>query len=117
VLIREKSIGCVNVGATQNPDPSQPHNPGLMQSNNGVTFVGNSASNAAQQQSITQMIIDGTQGTASGWGLVQVGFSPISSLVWVILVESNIQNSVLINMATSTKPPDVIIRGPSILVI
>jgi len=70
-VIMQESIGCVNVGTTPNPDPSQPHNPGLMQSNNGVTFVGNSASTSDQQASITQMIIDGTQGTASGWGLVQ----------------------------------------------
>jgi len=44
----------------------------------GVTFVGNSASSSAQQANITQMIIDGTQGTASGWGLVQVySLSPL----------------------------------------
>lgn len=70
-VIMQESIGCVNVGATANPDPSQPQNPGLMQSDNGVTFVGNSASASDQQASITQMIIDGTQGTAAGWGLVQ----------------------------------------------
>lgn len=66
-----QSSGCVNVCASTNPDPSQPDNPGLMQSDGGVTFVGNSASNANQQTSITQMIIDGTQGTADGDGLVQ----------------------------------------------
>lgn len=42
-----------------------------MQSDGGVTFVGNTASNSAQQTSITQMIIDGTQGTSLGDGLVQ----------------------------------------------
>lgn len=42
-----------------------------MQSDGGVTFVGNSASTANQQTSITQMVIDGTQGTADGDGLVQ----------------------------------------------
>lgn len=42
-----------------------------MQSDGGVTFIGNSASDSAQQASITQMIIDGTQGTADGDGLVQ----------------------------------------------
>jgi hypothetical protein len=42
-----------------------------MQSDGGATFIGNSASNSAQQASITQMIIDGTQGTADGDGLVQ----------------------------------------------
>ncbi|TVY71427.1 hypothetical protein LSUE1_G006464 [Lachnellula suecica] len=44
---------------------------GLMQSAGGSSFVGNSASAAAQAASITQMIIDGTQGTAKGDGLVQ----------------------------------------------
>lgn len=57
--------------ASTNPDPSQPDNPGLMQSDGGATFIGNSASDAEQQASITQMIIDGTQGTADGDGLVQ----------------------------------------------
>jgi hypothetical protein len=71
LLTLTKSIGCVNVCPTNNPDPSQPDNPGLMQSDGGVTFVGNSASTASQQSSITQMIIDGTQGTADGDGLVQ----------------------------------------------
>lgn len=71
ILTFTKSIGCVNVCPTNNPDPSQPDNPGLMQSDGGVTFVGNSASNSAQQSSITQMVIDGTQGTALGDGLVQ----------------------------------------------
>jgi hypothetical protein len=66
-----KSSGCVNVCPSTNPDPSQPDNPGLMQSDGGVTFVGNSASTSSQQSSITQMIIDGTQGTALGDGLVQ----------------------------------------------
>jgi hypothetical protein len=66
-----KSSGCVNVCASTIPDPSQPDNPGLMQSDGGVTFVGNSASTSAQQSSITQMVIDGTQGTADGDGLVQ----------------------------------------------
>jgi hypothetical protein len=42
-----------------------------MQSDGGSTFVGNSASNSAQQTSITQMVIDGTQGTSLGDGLVQ----------------------------------------------
>ncbi|KAL7930650.1 hypothetical protein V8C35DRAFT_131997 [Trichoderma chlorosporum] len=69
--IMQESIGCVNVCATTNPDPSQPDNPGLMQSDGGVSFVGNSASTASQQSSITQMVIDGTQGTALGDGLVQ----------------------------------------------
>lgn len=66
-----KSIGCVNVCPSTNPDPSQPDNPGLMQSDGGATFVGNSASTSSQQSSITQMVIDGTQGTSLGDGLVQ----------------------------------------------
>ncbi|RAO69016.1 uncharacterized protein BHQ10_005028 [Talaromyces amestolkiae] len=69
--ILQESSGCVNVCASTNPDPSQPDNPGLMQSDGGVTFIGNSASDSNQQASITQMIIDGTQGTADGDGLVQ----------------------------------------------
>jgi len=69
--IIQESSGCVNVCASTNPDPSQPDNPGLMQSDGGVTFVGNSASQSSQQTSITQMVIDGTQGTALGDGLVQ----------------------------------------------
>ncbi|KAH8690724.1 hypothetical protein BGW36DRAFT_401098 [Talaromyces proteolyticus] len=69
--ILQESSGCVNVCASTNPDPSQPDNPGLMQSDGGSTFVGNSASRSAQQTSITQMIIDGTQGTSDGDGLVQ----------------------------------------------
>ncbi|KAK1248994.1 hypothetical protein MKX08_007214 [Trichoderma sp. CBMAI-0020] len=70
-LTPPKSIGCVNVCPSNNPDPSQPDNPGLMQSDGGVTFVGNSASDSSQQSSITQMVIDGTQGTSLGDGLVQ----------------------------------------------
>ena len=42
-----------------------------MQSDGGVTFIGNGASPSKQASSITQMIIDGTQGTAYGDGLVQ----------------------------------------------
>jgi len=65
--IMQESIGCVYVGSTSNGVT----NPGLMQSHDGSSFVGNSASTSAQQTSITQMIIDGTQGTSSGDGLVQ----------------------------------------------
>src|SRR2546423_5711764 len=42
-----------------------------MQSAGGVSYLGNSASIPQSQASITQMVMDGTQGTASGWGLVQ----------------------------------------------
>ncbi|QKX54151.1 uncharacterized protein TRUGW13939_01235 [Talaromyces rugulosus] len=69
--ILQESSGCVNVCGSTNPDPSQPDNPGLMQSDGGSTFVGNSASTSDQQQSIIQMIIDGAQGTSDGDGLVQ----------------------------------------------
>lgn len=43
-----------------------------MQSAGGVSFVGNGGTNDQQQASITQMIMDGTQGTTKGDGLVQV---------------------------------------------
>lgn len=66
-----QSVGCVNVCPTVNPDPSLPQNPGLMQSDGGSSFIGNGASDSAQQSSITQMVIDGTQGTVNGDGLVQ----------------------------------------------
>lgn len=60
--IMQESVGCVRVPTTDNGV----RNPGLMQSHNGVTF---DASNPTA--SIKQMIVDGTQGTASGDGLVQ----------------------------------------------
>ncbi|KAI9646645.1 hypothetical protein NHQ30_004642 [Ciborinia camelliae] len=69
--ILQESSGCVNIDTSKNPDPSQPDNPGLMQSVAGVKFVGNSASASAQAASIHQMIVDGTQGTTKGDGLVQ----------------------------------------------
>lgn len=47
-------------------------NPGLMQSHAGSSFVGNSASADEQKASIIQMIVDGTQGTSAGDGLVQL---------------------------------------------
>lgn len=60
--IMQESVGCVRVPTTSNGVV----NPGLMQSHNGVTF--NPSDPAG---SIKQMIIDGTQGTSSGDGLVQ----------------------------------------------
>ncbi|PQE08450.1 glycoside hydrolase protein [Rutstroemia sp. NJR-2017a BBW] len=69
--ILQESSGCVNIDTSKNPDPSQPDNPGLMQSVGGVKFVGNSASASAQAASIHQMIVDGVQGTSKGDGLVQ----------------------------------------------
>ena len=42
-----------------------------MQSAKGTSFVGNSKSADEQQASVTQMVVDGTQGTSSGPGLVQ----------------------------------------------
>ncbi|RFU36325.1 hypothetical protein B7463_g114, partial [Scytalidium lignicola] len=65
--IMQESIGCVHVGSTSNGVT----NPGIMQSHDGSSFVGNGASQSDQQTSITQMVIDGTQGTSSGDGLVQ----------------------------------------------
>lgn len=57
----------MNVGATNNGET----NPGLMQSAQGTSFVGSSASAEDQKQSIIQMITDGVQGTSKGDGLVQ----------------------------------------------
>jgi glucan 1,3-beta-glucosidase len=57
-----QSTGNVNVPCTNNGV----ENCGLMQSYNGIAFNPNSP-----QESIIEMIIDGTQGTAYGPGLVQ----------------------------------------------
>ncbi|KAH8810978.1 hypothetical protein F5884DRAFT_263494 [Xylogone sp. PMI_703] len=65
--IIQESLGCVHVGNTNNGV----NNPGLMQSHDGSSFIGNQASWDQQQASITQMVIDGTQGTTAGDGLVQ----------------------------------------------
>ena len=62
-IMLQESHGCVNVGSTNNGVT----NPGIMQSHNGVSY---SASDP--QGSITQMVRDGTQGTSSGDGLVQL---------------------------------------------
>ena len=62
-IIMQESHGCVNVGTTSNGVS----NPGIMQSHNGVSFNAADAKN-----SIVQMIRDGTQGTSSGDGLVQL---------------------------------------------
>ena len=61
-----QSNGCLQVPTSNNGVA----NPGLMQSFQGSTFVGNQASASAQAASITQMITDGTQGTAPNNGLV-----------------------------------------------
>ena len=42
-----------------------------MQSFQGSSFIGNQASAAEQAASIVQMVVDGTQGTMTGSGLVQ----------------------------------------------
>ncbi|KAL9049359.1 MAG: hypothetical protein Q9162_007255 [Coniocarpon cinnabarinum] len=68
----QESSGCVNVDATNNGV----YNPGLMQSHAGSSFVGNSASDEDQRQSILQMVSDGVQGTRyigpqGGDGMVQ----------------------------------------------
>ncbi|KIM96920.1 hypothetical protein OIDMADRAFT_204668 [Oidiodendron maius Zn] len=65
--VMQESVGCVNVGSTNNGQT----NPGIMQSANGTSFVGNSKSADEQQASVTQMVVDGTQGTPYGSGLVQ----------------------------------------------
>jgi hypothetical protein len=62
--VLQESNGCVQVGHTTSSGGVT--NPGLMQSHNGKAFDKSAAS-----QSILQMITDGTQGTADGWGLVQ----------------------------------------------
>ncbi|KAI9752407.1 MAG: hypothetical protein M4579_005631 [Chaenotheca gracillima] len=64
-VIMQESVGCVWVPTTDNGVT----NPGLMQSHSGATFDSTSA--ASQASSITQMVQDGTQGTAAGDGLVQ----------------------------------------------
>ena len=63
-----QSSGCVKVGTTNNGVS----NPGIMQSNNGASFIGDSASADEQQASITTMVVDGVQGTSNGDGLVQL---------------------------------------------
>ena len=69
--IMQESSGCVNVPSTNNGV----QNNGIMQSHDGASFVGNSASAEEQYNSIVQMISDGVQGTAyksgGGDGLVQ----------------------------------------------
>lgn len=42
-----------------------------MQTHAGSSFIGNAASHDEQGASITQMVIDGVQGTSTGPGLVQ----------------------------------------------
>lgn len=59
--IMQESKGCLVVPTTNNGK----RNPGLMQSDNGVEFRG-------QNSNILQMVRDGTQGTSSGKGLVQL---------------------------------------------
>ncbi|KAI9733614.1 MAG: hypothetical protein M1834_003216 [Cirrosporium novae-zelandiae] len=66
-IILQESIGCVNVINTDNGV----RNTGIMQAHDGAVFAGNSATPYAQQASIIQMVMDGTQGTLSGDGLVQ----------------------------------------------
>lgn len=63
MLTLPQSVGCVHVPTTNNGV----RNPGLMQSHNGATF-----NPQKQKESIVQMIRDGTQGTKSGDGLVQL---------------------------------------------
>jgi len=62
-IIMQESNGCLRVPTTNNGV----RNPGLMQSHNGMEF-----NPAAPCTTIHQMIIDGTQGTVDGDGLVQL---------------------------------------------
>ena len=63
IIIVQESGGNVRVSSTNNGV----HNPGLMQSHNGVSF------NAADPEgSILQMVRDGTEGTRDGDGLKQL---------------------------------------------
>jgi len=62
-VIMQESNGCLRVPTTDNGVV----NPGIMQSHDGVAF-----NPIAPCTTIHQMIIDGTQGTASGDGLVQL---------------------------------------------
>ncbi|MCJ1284965.1 hypothetical protein MMC26_004302 [Xylographa opegraphella] len=62
-IIVQESGGDVHVGSTNNGV----HNPGLMQSHNGVSFDANDA-----EGSILQMVRDGTEGTKDGDGLKQL---------------------------------------------
>lgn len=62
-VIMQESGGNVRVASTNNGV----HNPGLMQSHNGVSFDPNEPA-----ESILQMVRDGTEGTASGDGLEQL---------------------------------------------
>ncbi|KAL9010611.1 MAG: hypothetical protein Q9180_009279 [Flavoplaca navasiana] len=63
VIIVQESGGNVRVGSTNNGV----HNPGLMQSHNGVSF-----NPADPEGSILQMVRDGTEGTRHGDGLKQL---------------------------------------------
>jgi len=62
-IILQESGGCLRVPTTNNGVV----NPGIMQSHNGAAF-----NPAAPASTIHQMIVDGTQGTADGDGLVQL---------------------------------------------
>lgn len=64
--IMQESQGNVHVRTTVSPDGSV-RNPGLMQSHNGVEFDPKNP-----KGSILQMVKDGTEGTKSGDGLVQL---------------------------------------------
>ncbi|KAL8647852.1 MAG: hypothetical protein Q9226_006258 [Calogaya cf. arnoldii] len=63
VIIVQESGGNVRVGSTNNGV----HNPGIMQSHNGVSF-----NPADPEGSILQMVRDGTEGTIHGDGLKQL---------------------------------------------
>ena len=71
--IMQESIGCVYVGTTTDQDGGP--NPGLMQSAGGASY---NPSNS--QGSITQMVVDGTQGTGSGSDCLVVGINQFGNV-------------------------------------
>lgn len=83
-VILDESTGNVRVACTNNGV----ENCGLMQSYNGVSY-----DDIHKASSITQMIVDGTQGTSSGPGLVQL-FNNIETAgnVYEVLREYNSGN-------------------------
>jgi len=71
--IMQESTGCVYVDTTTDPDGDP--NPGIMQSAGGVSY---NPSNS--QGSITQMVIDGTQGTYSGSDCLVLGINMFGNI-------------------------------------
>jgi len=78
-VIMQESKGCVRVWSTTSPGPDAVVNPGLMQDHDGKAncnanaqhATGGVVQNPCPNSTITQMIRDGTDGTAAGDGLAQ----------------------------------------------